>query len=363
MRITKIEKNGREYFQLDLNVGTRRVRRFFSDLDSANAEAKKQQKELAKFGHVVAAMPEQERQEMLSLWMKVKASGIKADDLLEAARGVSDTSPTVPEAVTACIKAKKEAGVSARYLKQLKHTLGSMVKTFAASRVGSLAPDTITNWATRGGELSRWTARSRLTDCITLYSFCERQGWITHQRNPCRKLERRTPPNPEPGILRVKACAKLMRGAHRRDPGLCCWLALSLFCGIRPAEMQKLKPQNLLLDQKLVVISNEVAKTRQRRLVHIPENAMEWIAVSGAIVAPTNLKRRFDRLRKQLGLYRDWPHDALRHSAATYHVAMHQNAPMTALEMGHSVPVLMTHYRALVTKEQAEAFYKIRPGI
>ncbi len=33
-----------------------------------------------------------------------------------------------------------------------------------------------------------------------------------------------------------------------------------------------------------------------------------------------------------------WPHNVMRHSFASYHLALHRDAPLTAHELGHSSP-------------------------
>lgn len=362
MKIHKVTKNGREAFCLDYSVGGKRVRKFFVTEEEAKRHLDRLEKEASKYGKVYAAMPPHERQEMVGLWMKLKASKISLAQILEQIEGVQNNCPFAGQATTDCLDAKRKAGVSARYLKQLTHTFNQFTQAFASSRLCDIPPASIEEWASRGGKLAPSTVKSRLSDAATLYSYAERQGWLPQDRNPCRKIEPRQESAPEPGILRVKAAAKLMRAAERRDPGLCCWLALSLFCGIRPAEVVKLKKSDILIDQKMAVVGNDASKTRRRRLVAIPDNALSWIKVSGIQTRPRNLRRRFDRLRKRVGLFRGWPHDAMRHSAASYHIAMHENAPMTALQMGHSVDVLHRHYKALVTKKDAEAFYAIRPN-
>ena len=44
-----------------------------------------------------------------------------------------------------------------------------------------------------------------------------------------------------------------------------------------------------------------------------------------------------------------------------YHLAEHQSAEKTALEMGHrDTKMLFEHYRELVTKEAAKRYWKIR---
>lgn len=54
--------------------------------------------------------------------------------------------------------------------------------------------------------------------------------------------------------------------------------------------------------------------------------------------------------------------NCLRHSGASYRLAAIGNAPQTALELGTSVQLLMQHYRELVAKEDAEAWFSIFPA-
>ncbi|MEY4939589.1 MAG: hypothetical protein RIQ93_1324 [Verrucomicrobiota bacterium] len=58
----------------------------------------------------------------------------------------------------------------------------------------------------------------------------------------------------------------------------------------------------------------------------------------------------------------EWPHNALRHSFASYRMAIVTNAAQVAEECGHSVQVMKTHYRDLVTKKDAEAWFAVMPA-
>ena len=58
-----------------------------------------------------------------------------------------------------------------------------------------------------------------------------------------------------------------------------------------------------------------------------------------------------------------WPANCMRHTFATYHIAMWQDANKTAYALGHTsgVDVLYQHYRGLATKAEAERFWGLRP--
>jgi hypothetical protein len=57
-----------------------------------------------------------------------------------------------------------------------------------------------------------------------------------------------------------------------------------------------------------------------------------------------------------------WPHNALRHSFASYRMALISNAAQVAEECGHSVQVMKTHYRELVTQGEANAWFAVMPA-
>lgn len=56
------------------------------------------------------------------------------------------------------------------------------------------------------------------------------------------------------------------------------------------------------------------------------------------------------------------PHNAFRHSFASYHVAWKRDFQDTALIMSHKgTDILFKHYRGVATKEDAERFFNIYP--
>ena len=58
-----------------------------------------------------------------------------------------------------------------------------------------------------------------------------------------------------------------------------------------------------------------------------------------------------------------WCSDVLRHSYASYHLAHHENAALTSLQLGHrDSGLLFNNYRDLVTREDAARFWKISPS-
>jgi integrase len=93
--------------------------------------------------------------------------------------------------------------------------------------------------------------------------------------------------------------------------------------------------------------------------VSISPNLKQWLALGGDLPL-TNKRKRLARVLKIAQL--KWQPDIMRHSFASYHLAYHQSADKTALELGHrDSKMLFAHYRELVTKEAAQSYWDIRP--
>jgi integrase len=80
----------------------------------------------------------------------------------------------------------------------------------------------------------------------------------------------------------------------------------------------------------------------------------------GQITGP-NFRHELDYVIDAAGI-RPWPQNALRHSFATYYLALSQDAAKTAHELGHASPdMLYKHYRGLSTQAAAKAYFGIFP--
>jgi integrase len=94
---------------------------------------------------------------------------------------------------------------------------------------------------------------------------------------------------------------------------------------------------------------------------------MAWLRLSLPLVK-ARLKKvqpRILAMRRAAGVpfSQPWPQDALRHSFASYHLAMQiDNGEWTARQMGHySTALLFNTYNNLVHKDDAAAWWKIMP--
>lgn len=178
------------------------------------------------------------------------------------------------------------------------------------------------------------------------------------------------------GFLSVAESEAILRGAgaHRSA------LALSLFAGIRPHEVAGVGKPPLLwsainTEERMIRIPKDIAKSDQVRLVEgLPEAIWAWIEkpAGGAGPVSSALAPQLQTVAAGLAGFgergkrtRKWPCDALRHTFATYAVALTGDAARVSLWLGHtgSPQLLHRHYRGLTTKSAGDKFFALRPSV
>lgn len=261
---------------------------------------------------------------------------------------------SVAHAVNQFLLSRARVGRSDRYLRQLRVVLASFAKGRASLPVSRLVPSDVERWLESKGWQPK-TRRGYLADVRAFLSWCERRAWIAS--NPARSVDvPALPPQPAPAIHTPEEASRVLAAA-RPWPDVLRLLAVRYFAGVRSSEAERLRECHLLLNRGYVEVPAVLAKTRRRRLVAIPDNLRAWLEVGGTLrgIRPSTVRE----VIRQSGV--TWPHNVTRHSWCSYHLALHQTPGRTALEAGHSEAMLFGHYREIVTREAAEAFFAIRP--
>ena len=142
-------------------------------------------------------------------------------------------------------------------------------------------------------------------------------------------------------------------------------LALGGFAGLRSCELVRLNWSVVQLARGVIEIKQSVSKTGQRRLVPIAPNLAQWLAPYAQENGPvwTYSHSELTALKAETAEAAGfkWRHNALRHSFASYRLAQLQNANQVSLETGHTVKVLFSNYRELVTPDEAKGWFNIQP--
>lgn len=183
------------------------------------------------------------------------------------------------------------------------------------------------------------------------------------EANPIEAIDKLKEDCREIGILSPAEAANLL--SHCSDKILPA-IAIGLFAGLRRSEISRLDWSQVDFQQKHIEVKAGNSKSAARRLVPMRKNLRQWLdpyRQQNGLVMPTEMiyRSRLDSARKAAGI-KQWPHNALRHSFASYNLAAFENAPALAGEMGHgSTKMIFEHYRALVTRKQGKSYWRIAP--
>jgi integrase len=262
--------------------------------------------------------------------------------------------PAAPVAgvVSQLLMAKRAANRRECYV----HGLAGYFRRFISGRenkpIGEFTAAEIETWLAQfESHCSRQTWLSRIS---LLFAFAVRRQFLAS--NPCKQLERVTVDRRAPRVLSPAECEKLLA----MTPGvLRPYVILGLFAGIRPVELLKLDWSTVDLEAKTVTIN--YAKTRQRRIVPLEAKAVALLSACplrrGPVSPSNSTVRRFKRSAvAALGLPQ-WHYDLLRHTAASYLLALHGDAGKVSTMLGNSSSILLRHYHEPVRSDDCGRFW------
>jgi len=281
---------------------------------------------------------------------------------------------SVPDLVAEFLIAKKQDGCSQRYLDDARLRLKGFKKAFGGF-VGNIGAADLDEFLRGLGGAPR--SRHNVHTIIrSLFSFARSRGYLPASDKTAAEIVGRVKLKPSViGILKPEEFAAVLKVA---SPKTLPAFVLGGFCGLRQAEIFRLDWSAVDFKRKLVTVNAGIAKTARRRLVPLPDAAAAWLEPvaeeAGRVIeysSEVNLSIMMRTIWEKAVVLPAVPgkpsrkvkpsQNCLRHSAASYRLALTGDAPRTALELGNSPKMLMEHYRELVTEEDAAAWFSIMP--
>jgi len=272
-------------------------------------------------------------------------------------------SPPVAEIVKRLVTEAEGNKRRERTIKDLRLRLEHFAKSFGDRQLASVTREELAAWLND----PTLSPRSRINYSVKvsqLYNFAIRNQWAEH--NIVASIPRPTAEDAEPEIFTVEQAARLLEHAAEYD--LLAYVALGLFAGLRSAEINRLDWSNVKLAERSIIVGAAVAKKRSRRVVEINDTLAAWLpscAKSKGAVVPLDSNRtlyaRLKKLATAAGLTK-WPDNGLRHSCASYLLAVSGDAVRVAYQLGNSADMVHRHYKALVSELDAQRFFALRPA-
>jgi integrase len=315
-------------------------------------------------------------EELIGLGHAGKASllSINPEELAEFLRwrAAQRKSPSIPEIVDAFMATKEELEarqeLSEKHVRDLRGTLKKFAERFTM-RIDQVERSTVEDWLNDQDTGPRRFNNMR-THLVALVHFARDHNWLSMDKHPIEKIPRR----------KVKArketytpdeLKRILKAVPLE------WLpavVLGAFAGIRPEEVcpdprshkPPLRWENIKWAKGHVEILPEVAKDGRKRWAPLGEAAVAFLAgwknARGRIVPAVRMSDLTATWARLAGLPQNkWRFDALRHSFASYRLAIIEDIPKLTLEMGNSAKMVHDHYLDLKTEAEAIEYFAIRP--
>lgn len=360
--------------------GGKERKKFFRTNDKARAFYNLRKQEFSRIGAQAGSMTDDQRLEALDCYKRLQAwEGVTLRDCVdrmikELEHSKKQKSITVADAVDEFLSWKRRSNKRDRTVASLEHELSAFFSGRLNKQLGTIGRKACEAWIlgpvrdrTSGADTSDpSTGRTQRNRKARLHSF---YAWALKKKlidtNPVQGIECAELDESEPEILTLDECRRLLAATQDFNAGMMMpYTVLGLFCGIRPAELSRLTWENVSFEDRTVTIRGAAAKLRARRNIEIPSNAVEWLApyaLKGTPIFPPNTRKSLEAIRESAGLTL-WKQDCMRHTALSARLALGISEGEVATWAGNSPDILHRHYKGLMSRKQAEAFWSIQPG-
>ena len=299
-----------------------------------------------------------------------------AIDFAVARHQATSDSIAVSEAVARLLQVKEDAGKKQRYLKDIKSRLGIFANDFGTRKITGVSNLEIEEWL-KGRDLSPVSNNKYRQLLAMMYDRAIMDGHLDEGLNPAKKVERQAVPEKKVDVLHAAEMRKLLNAASDK---ILPFFVLGAFAGLRTSEIERLDWSDINFTESHIEIRG--AKTRAgERYVTMNPTLKVWLKrleKNTGRVYPGNGRVLFEATRHKVGYgtpseltdeakskgvqLRPWPKNVLRDSFASFHLALHKDAPALALEMGHeNTRTIYSNYRKAVTVGEAKKYWALRP--
>lgn len=264
---------------------------------------------------------------------------------------------TIQQAIDELIASKTAANRRPAYISGLKVFLRKFSKQHASTPIEHLNCHAIESWMSSHHPNTPPSRQQAIKLLSVLFGFARRRGYVSH--NPCERIERVTIDQRPPRILTPREARKILNFTRRKMRWRLAHLVIGLYCGVRPAELERLYWRDVNLDRGFICIDTAAAKTRRRRIVYMDSKAVAWLRkcrVQNVRPIGAGARRWKRRVLEQCGV--EWSQDLLRHTAASYLMAKHRDPGKVSGMLGNSADILLTRYYELVSPQDCRRFWK-----
>jgi integrase len=256
-----------------------------------------------------------------------------------------------------------------RTLDNLSNICNRFSKTYGDIKVGLIRRKHIVEYLDGLGEVTLRTKSNNRVAIGTFFNFCKNHKHYCRS-NPAANISYSIPFK-NPDILSIAECKKICETVERDHKDLIPYMSCCLFLGIRPTEVLRLERKNFNWKNQYIEIEFGKSKVKRSRFVKMNPTFLTWMEKHHEIhkIQCPNFRKKWDDVKKTCSYKigkksknkKLWNPDVLRHTFASYHLAVNENMEQLSLMLGNTVNVLRKYYIRPILKETGDAFFKILP--
>jgi integrase len=376
--------------RVSYRVNGKTKRRYCNTKKEASEFVERLRADQDKFGSLAKTLTEKELTDAARIIdiCKVKNwNPFEVLDFYEANAKKISASNQLSDVVEAICRQKETSGKSEGYIKQFQMTARDFANHINGKLIDSVSKNNVLTYLNR--ESKGWgpkTKNYKRSLICNLFEMAKLHELANH--NPVSEIPRWDEPSRTIGYFDPKSIDSIMGLVARIDPQMAVIYTLVFFCGLRLAEAARMSWDWVSLEHATLRVPSEIAKTC-KRVIDIPDNALEWLTVLKKEVRAIELSERkkelADMTAAEIKLWKDtgktelhnrqkttirkcrlhgvkYSKNAVRHSYGTFHLALYGDIGKTATNMGNSPNQIHNHYNGeCMDKKAAARFFSIRP--
>lgn len=295
--------------------------------------------------------------QLLAVWERHK------NEVLGGEKGL-----TLAAAVERYVRRRNAEGLKGDSIGHITKHLGRLIAfTEADQPLVAITHETLAAWldALRNENgFEPVTIRHHLKDCRTFFARAVKEGWRSD--NPADRV---TPPKlkvEDVTVLTAEQGEQLFNSC--KDDPVSLRLALEAFGGLRYASAKRLKREHIRLDERGMELPGALHKSGRRHYLEgQPDNLWTWIQRWWEVPAAWKMTERQILAAKSAAFEKAGvahPHNVLRHSFCSHHIALNKDAAKTAVLLQHTSPTMLyKHYKGVATEADAKRWFDIKPRV
>lgn len=356
----------------------KREQRYFPTREKAKEYAAELREKAEKHGKASSSIAPRLAEEATKAADMLKPFGLSLLDVVSAyveSENERRASVTVKDATEAFKRAKE--GLSEKQQSTIHYVCQHLVEDFSDMLMSEITTEALSEHvANRTGGASAFNGKRRVL--VTLWRWAAAEPRLWCKASIAEKIETTATVSAEIGILNSSEASTLMAAAEKHFPETVPAFAIALFTGMRQAEVERLKPEDITEDGiKVPAVS---AKTKRRRFIEMTAQLAAWLSAYpvGMTVCPPNWERKESAVRRLAGWrvwsnlvepntppedLPTWPQNALRHTHASVALATGATLEDLTFSFGHTggSAMLKQHYAGAISKKEALAIRRIGP--